>query len=72
MRVNAKRARDIKTRAREAKFFEKFFRSRGFELPAGGLSAQDAGDGPLRLAAVRENKGTYAFAQVRGLLNLIQ
>ena len=67
MRVIRKRARGIKTRAREARIFEKFFRSRGFELPAGGLSAQDAGDGPLRLATVRENKGTYAFAQVRGL-----
>lgn len=72
MRVNVKRARDIKTRAREAELFSIFFRVRGFELLAGACRPKTRETGPWRSAAVRENEWTYAFAQFRGIVDLVQ
>lgn len=72
MRVIRKRARDIKTRAHEAENFFDFFRGRGFELLAGACRSRTRETGPWRLAAVRENEWTYAFAQFRGIVDLVQ
>lgn len=72
MRVIRKRARDIKTRAREAELFSIFFRVRGFELLAGACRPKTRETGPWRSGAVRENKWTFAFTQVSSLIVLLE
>lgn len=72
MRVNLKRARDIKTRAREAQNFSIFFRGRGFELPTGACRPETRETGPWRSAAMRENRWTSTFTQVSSLIVLLE
>ena len=62
MRVNVKRARDIKTRAREAQNFSIFSRP-GLRAADRGPSAQDAGDGALALGSgARKQMDLYVYA----------
>ena len=68
MCVNVKRARDIKTRAREAELFSIFFTAGASRRrPMVRRTAK-----PWRLAALRENKWTFAFTQVSSLIVLLE
>ena len=65
MRVNVKRARDIKTRVREAELFSIFSRP-GLRAADRGLSTQDAGDGALALGSgARKQMDLYVYAGQR-------
>lgn len=72
MRVNVKRARDIKTRAREAELFSIFFASGASNRRPGACRPKTRETGPWRSAAVRENKWTFAFTQVSSLIVLLE
>ena len=66
MRVIRKRARVILTRAREAKIFSIFFAAGASNRRLGACRPRTRETGPWRSAAVRENRWTSTFTQVRG------
>lgn len=72
MRVNVKRARDIKTRAREAENISIFFAAGASSCWPGACRPRTRETGPWRSAAVRKNKWTFAFTQVSSLIVLLE